>query len=276
MRHPYESFAKLQEHYQLEKNLAEKLKSAAREERQTLYSSLYDEMFEKIPFHPQIKRKRSVSDSMREVNRKMNLVERFLKPDISFVEIGPGDCNFSIAVCPKVSSVKALDVSKTITHQEDLPKNFELVLFDGCSIPLDDESIDLVYSNQLLEHLHPEDADIQLRDVLRILRPGGLYICITPNRLSGPHDVSQYFDPIATGFHLKEYSYTELKSSFEKAGFSQIRFYVGGRGIYLRFPIYLIEGIEFILEVLPLPMRQFLGRSLPGRFLLGAVVVGEK
>jgi hypothetical protein len=31
-----------------------------------------------------------------------------------------------------------------------------------------------------MEHLHPEDAFEQLRNIIRALAPGGRYVCITP------------------------------------------------------------------------------------------------
>jgi len=40
--------------------------------------------------------------------------------------------------------------------------------------------------------------------------------------LSGPHDISAYFDDGATGFHLKEYSNEELYRLFLKTGFKNI------------------------------------------------------
>ena len=102
--------------------------------------------------------------------------------------------------------VYALDVSAEITSRVSLPSNFKLILSDGTSVPLPPESVDVAYSNQLMEHLHPDDALEQLQGIWRALRPGGVYICLTPNRVNGPHDISQYFDSVATGFHLKEYT----------------------------------------------------------------------
>ncbi len=43
-------------------------------------------------------------------------------------------------------------------------------------MPFDSDSIDLVISNQLMEHLHPDDAYDQLREVYRVLRDGGRYV----------------------------------------------------------------------------------------------------
>jgi len=69
----------------------------------------------------------------------------------------------------------------------------------------------------------------------------GIYICVTPNRLSGPHDISKYFDVTATRFHLKEYTNTELSDLFKEAGFLKVRAYVGAMGIYVRFPLFLLS-----------------------------------
>ena len=63
-----------------------------------------------------------------------------------------------------------------------------------------------------MEHLHPDDALEQLQNIYSALVPGGIYLCITPNRLSGPQDVSRDFDMVATGFHLKEYTISELSN----------------------------------------------------------------
>ena len=84
---------------------------------------------------------------------------------------------------------------------------------------MDTNTINVVYSHQVIEHLHPDDAVTHLQEVYRVLSPGGAYICATPNRLNGPHDISKYFDREATGFHLKEYTTTELYGLFRQEGF---------------------------------------------------------
>ena len=43
----------LLEHYKIEKELASKLRNASKEERKHLYTSLYDELFKRVPLHPQ-------------------------------------------------------------------------------------------------------------------------------------------------------------------------------------------------------------------------------
>jgi len=71
-------------------------------------------------------------------------------------------------------------------------------------------------------------------NLVRALAPGGIYLCVTPNRLYGPSDVSGYFYDIATGFHLREYSARELSRLFTEAGFARTHFYVSPHGWHAR------------------------------------------
>nr|RNJ65568.1 MAG: class I SAM-dependent methyltransferase [Leptolyngbya sp. IPPAS B-1204] len=266
----------IKQHYELEKGLAHQLKTADKQERKYLYTALYDQLFEQIPHHPQLARKADVAESQQEVSRKLKLLARYLVPELVFLEIGPGDCCLSLEVARQVKKVYAIDVSNEITKNLNCPDNFDLIIFDGYTIPLPANIIDLAYSNQLMEHLHPDDAVDQLYEVYRLLKSGGVYICITPNRLSGPHDVSKYFDETASGFHLKEYTCTELADLFSVVGFSKITSYIGGKGLYMKFPLALIQWVERFLSSLSFSVRSKIARTMFFRALLGVILVAEK
>jgi len=203
------TFKQLKEHYEIEKKLANRLRNASREERRYLYNVLYDELYRRVPHHPQLTQKKYPELRYVKLSRQMRFLKRYLKPESIFLEVGPGDCTLSLNVAKHVKKVYAIDVSEEITKHEKFPQNFELIISDGCSIPVPQSSISIAYSNQLMEHLHPEDAYYQLKNIYKALNNNGKYICRTPNRLSGPHDISMYFDNVATGFHLKEYTITE-------------------------------------------------------------------
>jgi SAM-dependent methyltransferase len=159
-----------------------------------------------------------------------------------------------------VKKVYALDVSKEITTSVTGTQNIELVLFDGCNIPLPANSVKVATSIHVMEHIHPYDALEQLKDIHRILVDHGMYICVTPNRLSGPHDISMFFDEVPSGFHLKEYTNTELSNFFKQAGFSTVRTYGAVRGIYFNIPFFLIRFLESLLGGLPRPLRKVIAR----------------
>jgi ubiquinone/menaquinone biosynthesis C-methylase UbiE len=264
------------EHYTLEKELAAQLLNSHREERKHLYTSLYNQLFQKITHHPQISRKMDASASQIEVQRKMNLIERYLQPDTVFLEVGPGDCKLSFQVAQQVQKVLAVDVSQEITRNTEVPANFELIISNGCDIPVKENSVSIAYSNQLMEHLHPEDAHEQLQGLFRCLKTEGVYICITPNRLAGPHDVSKYFDSVSTGFHLREYTNQELYKLFTQIGFSKITTYGGGKGVYFKCPRILTVCCEAILSRTHLAFRYRVGNWLPIRAILGVILVAQK
>jgi SAM-dependent methyltransferase len=137
-------------------------------------------------------------------------------------------------------------------------------------------SVDVAYSNQLMEHLHPDDALEQLHNIYKALVPGGIYMCVTPNRLNGPHDISKHFDRVAMGFHLKEYTVTELCHLFQTAGFSKVRILVSLKIIRVLLPVLPAKILEKLLNFLPYSFRKSLASSWPVAKLLGIRLVGTK
>lgn len=265
------------EYYETEKRLATKLKSASSEERKTLYAQLYDELFRMVPAARSYNKWEDDPETKaRRAKEKMQLIRKYLLEGGVFVEIGPGDCAISLSVAKVASRVYAVDVSKEAVGNIDPPEHFSFVLSDGTSIPVPKGSADVAYSAQLMEHLHPDDAKKQLSSIAEALKPGGRYICITPNRLSGPHDISKYFSERAEGFHLHEYSNKELAQLFRDAGFSDIHTFVGGRGIYLRVPFSLLVLLESIAHAIPDRLRKRLFGNLFGLALFGIIMVGRK
>jgi ubiquinone/menaquinone biosynthesis C-methylase UbiE len=270
------TFSQIKEHYELEIILADKLRNTKKNERQKLYGSVYNELFSKIKHHPQLTQKISEEASKREIQKQLGFLKKFLRADTAFLEVGAGDCKLSFKVAEMVKKATAIDVSEEITKTADIPANFRLILSDGCSIPVSSGSIQVAYSNQLMEHLHEEDAFDQLKNIFNALGNNGCYVCITPNRLSGPHDISVFFDKTARGFHLKEYTHKELNKLFKSVGFSKTRSYIGFRNFYTSIPHFLIYPYEQFLEFLPYSLRKKLLKLQIFRFVLHIRLVGFK
>lgn len=274
------TFAEIKKTYELEKELARKLRESSKHERLdlNLYTSVYDEFFSQLPEHPAQKLKDDPGATASVVAQWMPVLEKFLYPDATFLEIGPGDCSLSLEVAKNVKKVYAVDVSNEVTKNIDMPPNFELVISNGCTIPVAKNSINIAYSHQMIEHLHPDDAFEQLQNIYEALVPGGIYICITPNRLSGPHDTSKFFDDIATGWHLKEYTVTELYDLFRAVGFSRVRYDKIKSNAQIKLPLNLltVSGLrvsEAILETLPSSLKRKLSLMLKFR---GITLIGQK
>ena len=144
------------------------------------------------------------------------------------------------------------------------------------SIPVPNGSVDIAYSNQLMEHLHPDDSKEQLKNIYDSIVPGGVYLCITPNRISGPHDISMYFDEIATGMHLREYTIFELKEMFKTVGFSKVLTYNKILGKYVRTPIMLPILFEKLLLQMPTKLRRTLSNNKFVKRIIKVRIVGVK
>jgi SAM-dependent methyltransferase len=248
--------AQIKEHYLIEKELAQKLRVSSRKERKDLYTSLYDELYQRVPSNPQL-----TMHTLTALNSpQTRFLRRFLQKEDVLLEIGAGTCDTALAVAGDVKQVYALEVSDEITRSVHGPENFACLIFDGFDIPLPARSVSVAYSDQVLEHIHPDDALEHLTNIYNVLTNRGIYICITPNGLCGPHDISKYFDLVATGFHLKEYTNTELYRLFQQAGFTKVKTYIGIPAIYVRYPLLLLRLQEALLSLLPRKLSRALAR----------------
>lgn len=249
-----------QEEYDIEKELANRLRNSSKEERRVLYSAVYDELNRRAPWHRRATLAQRVTSAAlkRAAASQMRLLQSFVKPEDVVLEIGPGDFELAMEVAKRVKKVYVVDVTSERVKKIILPKNVEFRLSDGSSLPVPMQSINIVYSNQVMEHLHPDDASDQLQNIVGVLVPRGKYICITPNRIAGPHDISKYFDEVATGLHLKEYTVTEVADMLRRTGFSKVKTFLSYKGYIVSplLPVTPFAWIEWILEKLPRALRK--------------------
>jgi SAM-dependent methyltransferase len=243
-RQPTRTPEQLRHHYQVERRLADRLRRATSEERGRLYSDVYDELFRRVPDHPQLSWKTDPDIRSARIEKHLHTIGRFLPKEGTYLEIGAGDCALASRVAARAGKVYALEVSKEITAAATPPVNMEVVITDGRGVPVPPSTVHVAFSDQLMEHLHPDDAAEQLANIHRALAPSGVYLCITPNRLAGPHDISRNFDPVATGFHLKEYTNQELATLMREAGFSRVCTFLTVRGRTVTAPVLAPLGLE--------------------------------
>lgn len=267
---------RLRAHYDVERELADRVRNAGSwEKRREVFATMYDELFTRVPDHPRIAQKRAETAG-REDRLRWNLAQLkpYLREGLTFLEVGAGDCALSARIAAQARHVYAVDISDQ--HQGTLPANVQVVITDGRRIDAPSQSVDLAFSDQLMEHLHPEDAVEQLREIHRVLKPGGVYLCVTPNRVYGPSDISAFFDDEPRGFHLKEYTLSELCALFARAGFPRTHVYAGARGRFVRCPGGFVRMAERALMAMPAAVRRRLADSKPVRALLGLRVAAIK
>ena len=269
--------AQVREHYEIEKELAARLRGSTAAQRKQLYGQVYDEMYRRVPHHPMLTRKVSPAERQLVIGEQMEFLSRFIGKDTTYLEVGAGDCSLTFEIARHVHKAIGVEVSAEIPLADCRPQNFELVLSDGTSIPAPAGSVDVIYSNQLMEHLHPDDARAQLMNLHRALKPGGVYLCLTPNRLTGPHDISREFDAVATGFHLHEYTNAELFELLRGCGFESVLLYNSIRGHTFRMPTRPLLAVErWLLRQPAERTRTLLRRALLRNLINNCRVVAVK
>jgi SAM-dependent methyltransferase len=263
-------------HYEVERELADRLRGADREERARLYPLVYDELFERVHDHPQLVLRKELSSRSTPIGRRLRALSRFLTAEAVYLEVGVGDASLASAVAPHVAKVYGVDVSSEILRDARVPPNVELVLSDGVSLQMPEESATIAFSDQVIEHLHPDDVYEHFASVRRALVPGGHYVLLTPNRLSGPHDISRTFDEVATGLHMREYTNAELRVLLLEAGFSSVqRAFLSSRRLNVEYPLGLVTSMEVLLARLGAQGR-WLARTRPLALALGCRLIARR
>ncbi|HVM21300.1 MAG TPA: class I SAM-dependent methyltransferase [Egibacteraceae bacterium] len=95
-------------------------------------------------------------------------------------------------------------VDDVVAHARHAYPRLKFIQADLCEMPLPHASFDAVVSLQVIEHL--PDIGRYLAEIERVLRPGGEFICATPNRLTFTPDSDTPVNP----FHVIEFSPDEL------------------------------------------------------------------
>ena len=244
------------EHYQLERALADQLRRANRQERPHLYIELYDQLFTTIKDHPQNLAKQDTALHEFALAARRKLLSCFFDKGLNFVEFGGGDGALSKSIAEHFAKLCMIEVSNVLTESECLAGNIEVCNMDCSDLSCLDNKFDVAFSDNLFEHLHPEDAMLHLQCVRKILNPGGVYIIRTPNSVGGPHDVSRNFDEVSTGFHLKEYDSRELREVCLKAGFKGAQLRLTVNKYEVRVPFWLAGLLENLLRMFKHDVRK--------------------
>ena len=99
--------------------------------------------------------------------------------DLTVLDLGSGTGFFTDLLASSYQQVMGLDISKDmlIFAQENRNQAICWLEADAYKIPLQDNSIDFIYSNLMIQWCDP--LDLVLNEVMRVLKPGGLFIFST-------------------------------------------------------------------------------------------------
>jgi SAM-dependent methyltransferase len=244
-------------HFEIERELADRLRRAPRDERKALYAEVYAELFRRVEMTGDAAAQRA------QVGLLLELLEPMLDGVRTFLEVGAGSCELSLALADRFDRVWAVDAVDPGIDPGRTPDGFTFVFAGQLDRTVPDDSVDLALSCHFVEHLHPEDLEDHLAVVLGKLTGGGAYVVVTPNRLYGPHDVSKHFSDRPLGLHLREYTHVDLAAELERASFDPVWVMhrigepptAGGW--------WSVAAAERFLDALPRPIRRWCLQRMP-------------
>lgn len=129
-----------------------------------------------------------VFEATEDENRRVILETATPRPGARFVDLGCGDGRFTMEVAQRVGA-------GVVEGVEFIPDLAERATAAGVTVtradlsrrlPFDDASFDVIHTNQVIEHL--PGTDLFMREIRRLLRPGG-YAVVSTNNLASWHNI---------------------------------------------------------------------------------------
>jgi hypothetical protein len=182
----------------------------------------------------------------------LQLLSRLVTRDSVFLEVAATDCSLSLSLADSVRRVYAVARSAVIIGPQRLPANFHLIAAEEHCLPVPQASIDVAYSNGLVDQLDPEQTCEQLANVQRALLRGGVFICCARNRLLGAADGAS----LQAGNRMAPpYTFSELRTLLRKVGFRTVAQSVRWAGKNVTFPGALAQLLELGVRAMHLSER---------------------
>lgn len=128
----------------------------------------------------------------------------------SFLDIGCGKMPYRNLICDTstITEYIGLDIEDALTYDKSVRPDFT---WDGITMPFENERFDSSMATEVLEHC--PDPEIVLKEVYRVLKPGGYFFFTVPfiwNLHEVPNDQYRY-TPFALQRHLENSGFSDIE-----------------------------------------------------------------
>ncbi|WP_134427134.1 class I SAM-dependent methyltransferase [Mycobacterium ulcerans] len=145
------------------------------------------------------------------------------------LEAGCGEGYGADMIADVARRVVAVDYDEAaVAHVRHRYPRVEVMQANLADLPLPDASMDVVVNFQVIEHLWDQGQFV--RECARVLRPSGVLMVSTPNRIT----FSPGRDTPINPFHTRELNAAELTELLLEAGFAEVTMYGLFHGPQLR------------------------------------------
>lgn len=186
--------------------------------------------------------------------RVEELIDEYIKRNSLVLDVGCGTGINTVKLKNKTKNIIGLDVKNFIKNEHK--DSFKFVKGDGKKIPFKQNYFDFVTCWDVIEHI--KEDSLFLREIFRVLKPGGLLLLSTPNRnrlsnrlirlfkkIKYPYYLGSNPDGVGDIVHIREYTEKELERLIARISFKvelKEGIYLGFHG-FLRFGIYKVPRI---------------------------------
>jgi SAM-dependent methyltransferase len=160
------------------------------------------------------------------------------------LDVGCGNGDITIEILNMGFDVTGIDLGES-----SCPKDrFIKVDLQNEKYPFPDNHFDIIFSKSVIEHLR--EPDHMVDEIYRVLKPGGIFICLTP---SWKHSYKEQFYIDHT--HVTPFTRHSLKTICELSGFESECDYFWQLPMIWNYPILHI--LRVLLNIFNLPYKPF-------------------
>lgn len=237
-------FEQIAHHAELEGHLTDELLKSTPENRTAIFSRAYTRLYSELPW--------LVGTG---TSSGAEQWASLMKPGSSVYEIGSGAGYVVRSLGARGFKCVGTDLSaerERVALAQDANVSWETT--DGVHLSrfTAENQFDYVISDQVVEHLHPDEILTHFKEARKLLKPGGRYIMRTPYAPEGPADLSVVFGEAKPVFmHLHEFGYDEIEFIRRACGYKTAKAVLRSRklslckasGAYFRYCV-LFDRLE--------------------------------